>query len=307
VVSASTEAASRDTALTTDPVLGAGPAVTTAHPFTGAELGETNANAGTMRAEYPADTANVNTKNLSGQSVQVFAGLREDPFFFDVERFFKVRSALANGTFGTRFQGTGADAGKDFTAGYNVLSLVLKVPRALLADDSGATTFVLRSQTERDRVRYLFQSPGKVVEKERVLGGTGLRYIRARLEESFPGAWSLSQNEIADGWETSIEFRRTDGAGAPEYRGGSAGVRRGAEASRAAHLVRHEPRGVSGVAPGPGQGVQGDRRASLSRDGRGRGRGIARGRRQGGNRGDCGGTSVSPFTPMSSTLSARMR
>jgi hypothetical protein len=45
-------------------------------------------------------------------------------------------------------------------------------------------------------------------ETKRAAGGTGLRYVRARLEESFPGAWSLSQDAVPEGWETIIELRR---------------------------------------------------------------------------------------------------
>jgi hypothetical protein len=57
-------------------------------------------------------------------------------------------------------------------------------------------------------VRYTFISPGKVkTEPTRAPGGTGLRYVRARLEESFPGAWTLVQREVAEGWETVIELR----------------------------------------------------------------------------------------------------
>lgn len=38
-------------------------------------------------------------------------------------------------------------------------------------------------------------------------GGTGLRYVRARLEESFPGRWRMRAGPTADGWRTEIEIR----------------------------------------------------------------------------------------------------
>jgi hypothetical protein len=44
------------------------------------------------------------------------------------------------------------------------------------------------------------------------LGGTGLRYIRARLDESFHGAWKLSQRAVSEGWETIIELSATETA-----------------------------------------------------------------------------------------------
>jgi hypothetical protein len=38
-------------------------------------------------------------------------------------------------------------------------------------------------------------------------GGTGLRYVKARLEESFAGRWSVESNEVEDGWRTIVEIR----------------------------------------------------------------------------------------------------
>ncbi|MFO1449720.1 MAG: histidine kinase [Opitutaceae bacterium] len=57
--------------------------------------------------------------------------------------------------------------------------------------------------------RFTFFSPGEVRQQpDRLPGGTGLRYVRARLEESFPGRWSLVQAAVAGGWETIIELQR---------------------------------------------------------------------------------------------------
>lgn len=69
--------------------------------------------------------------------ISLFAGLREDPFFFDVEQFFRVRAGLAGlgPKVGFRTPGT------DFTAGYNVNSIVARVPMSWLKGASGATTF----------------------------------------------------------------------------------------------------------------------------------------------------------------------
>lgn len=85
----------------------------------------------------------VNSVSLFGHTLDVFAGLREDPFFFDVEQYFRVRAgALAIGpAVGFRTPGL------DFTAGYNVNSIVVRVPRAFLqgigsgSKISTATTF----------------------------------------------------------------------------------------------------------------------------------------------------------------------
>ena len=37
--------------------------------------------------------------------------------------------------------------------------------------------------------------------------GTGLKYIKARLEESFTGHWSLAAGPVPEGWRTTIEIR----------------------------------------------------------------------------------------------------
>jgi Domain of unknown function (DUF4331) len=73
----------------------------------------------------------------AGGGISVFAGLREDPFFFDVEQFFRVRAGLAGLGEKVGFRSPGAD----FTAGYNVNSIVARVPMGWFKGTSGATTF----------------------------------------------------------------------------------------------------------------------------------------------------------------------
>jgi sensor histidine kinase YesM len=36
--------------------------------------------------------------------------------------------------------------------------------------------------------------------------GTGLKYVRTRLEESYPGAWSLKAGQVENGWKALIEI-----------------------------------------------------------------------------------------------------
>jgi hypothetical protein len=79
---------------------------------------------------------------LGGSTLKVFAGLREDPFFFDVEQFFKIRadwraSAPAAGSVVPRT----LDTAVDFAKGYNVNAIVVSVPVSFLANGTGATTF----------------------------------------------------------------------------------------------------------------------------------------------------------------------
>jgi hypothetical protein len=108
------------------------------------QIGET-----TSLADSLAGNLKVNTKSIKGQTVRVFAGLREDPFFFDVERFFRIRSLLATGF---NSLGSGPTQGGpnvfrsdatavDFTVGYNVNSIVISVPLALLRRDANQNVF----------------------------------------------------------------------------------------------------------------------------------------------------------------------
>ncbi len=75
--------------------------------------------------------------SLGGSSLSVFAGTREDPFFFDVEQFFRVRA----GALGLGPKVGFRNPGFDSFAGYNVLSIVVRVPRAFLQGSSSATSF----------------------------------------------------------------------------------------------------------------------------------------------------------------------
>ncbi|WP_199332752.1 DUF4331 family protein [Nostoc sp. FACHB-190] len=72
-------------------------------------------------------------------SVTVFAGLREDPFFFDVEQFFRVRAGALG--IGPAVGFRPADQAIDFAKGYNVNSIVVRIPRSLIAGNTNATVF----------------------------------------------------------------------------------------------------------------------------------------------------------------------
>ena len=82
-------------------------------------------------------TVNQVAVDTAGGGISVFAGLREDPFFFDVEQFFRVRAGLAGLGEKVGFRSPGAD----FTAGYNVNAIAVRVPMGWFKGASGATTF----------------------------------------------------------------------------------------------------------------------------------------------------------------------
>ena len=101
-----------------------------------------NANAGT-----------INTAFTLTNGIQVFAGAREDPFFFDLNQFFTIFPDRANpvypstfvNTAGTSVSTTPANPNQpqaatwraqgvatDFLAGLNVLAIVVEVPKTML-------------------------------------------------------------------------------------------------------------------------------------------------------------------------------
>lgn len=101
-------------------------------------------------------TFSYNDKNASVNGMKVFAGPREDPFFFDLAQFFKIVPDRNFGNHGpgksvppasaTSFRGFAQGSGCDTTASqdflsankFSVLSLVVELPRAMLAPAGGA-------------------------------------------------------------------------------------------------------------------------------------------------------------------------
>ncbi len=86
-----------------------------------------------------SDQPIVNELGAGDSKLAVFAGLREDPFFFDVEQFFRVRA----GALGTGQKVGFRDPSKavDFAKGYNVNTIVMRVPKQFLQGKSGVNTF----------------------------------------------------------------------------------------------------------------------------------------------------------------------
>ncbi len=66
----------------------------------------------------------------TGDSVRAWAGLRDDPFFFDLTAFRNVVSG--NGERPFCVLDPEADSGEDFFAGLNVLALVVEVDKSIL-------------------------------------------------------------------------------------------------------------------------------------------------------------------------------
>jgi Domain of unknown function (DUF4331) len=84
-------------------------------------------------------TPTLNQVKVRGRDVTVFAGLREDPFYFDVEQFFRVRSGLLGRGPAVGFRSP--DDALDFAKGYNVNAIVVRVPRKLLQAGTDRSIF----------------------------------------------------------------------------------------------------------------------------------------------------------------------
>lgn len=87
----------------------------------------------------PSTPPIINQISVGGSTLSVFAGLREDPFFFDVEQYFRVRAGA---------RGIGPTVGfrppsnaVDFAKGYNVNAIAVRVPRSFLQGATSAKTF----------------------------------------------------------------------------------------------------------------------------------------------------------------------
>ncbi len=91
----------------------------------------------------PSATGTLNNV-FSGNGAKVFAGAREDPFFFDLNQFFTILPDRATPLSGkvvanpnqpqaTSFNGfPGRPPASDFLAGYNLLSIVVELPKSQL-------------------------------------------------------------------------------------------------------------------------------------------------------------------------------
>ncbi|MCY7406669.1 MAG: DUF4331 domain-containing protein [Alkalinema sp. CAN_BIN05] len=100
----------------------------------GSERGTT-----TPLSKDPKSAPKVNDLKIGNSKISVFAGLREDPFFFDVEQFFRVRAGAAG--IGPKVGFRPANEAIDFAKGYNVNAIVVRVPRSFLQGKSKANVF----------------------------------------------------------------------------------------------------------------------------------------------------------------------
>jgi Domain of unknown function (DUF4331) len=104
----------------------------------GQVIGKTNGKTTALTPD-PNAAPIVNSGKVGDNKVDVFAGLREDPFYFDVEQFFRVRAGAAG--IGPAVGFKAANQAIDFAKGYNVNSIVARIPRTLLQGNTKTTVF----------------------------------------------------------------------------------------------------------------------------------------------------------------------
>jgi uncharacterized protein DUF4331 len=91
-----------------------------------------------VASTVPAVSGPINTVLGSASGMQVFAGWRDDPFFIDLEQFFRIipdrkpvtgpLAQLPDAPSATAFRNPGID----YVKGFNVLSIVIELPTAWL-------------------------------------------------------------------------------------------------------------------------------------------------------------------------------
>lgn len=90
-------------------------------------------------ADGKAGTIKTNRLWLNDTEVSVFAGMREDPFFFDFEQFVKVRAGAAD--LGPKVGFLPAAQAVDYFRGENINSIIVRIPIALLQSDANEPIF----------------------------------------------------------------------------------------------------------------------------------------------------------------------
>jgi len=112
--------------------------VTVRGPVAPAQTGTMN----TLVTSGPSMTGATNTSLGSGTGIQAFAGIRDDPFFLDLEQFFRIvpdrkpvsgpLSQLPDQPTASAFRAQGQAV--DYLRGLNTLAIVLEMPAAMLTD-----------------------------------------------------------------------------------------------------------------------------------------------------------------------------
>jgi hypothetical protein len=143
---------------------------------------------------------------LEFRALSDIAGLRQIPLSREVElckTHLRVMTVRTEKPWRLEVSGVDLNAGVPPALFLTLIENAFSHQRAI----EGETTFSLIAEAARGRTRYTFVAPGAVnPASEARQGGMGLRYVRIRLQEGWPGRWNLSQREVHGGWETVIDL-----------------------------------------------------------------------------------------------------
>lgn len=64
--------------------------------------------------------------------------------------------------------------------------------------------FLLTKKQDGKKTRYILFNDGLPVESSKETSGTGIKYIKSRLEEAFSGKWEFYSKPVRGGWESCI-------------------------------------------------------------------------------------------------------
>lgn len=131
--------------------------VTVRGPVAPNETGTSAGTVNTLLASPIVATGPVNTVIGVAPGIQVFAGAREDPFFIDLEQFFRIipdrkpavtqpLASLPNTPTAMSFR----DPAPDFIAGFNGLMIAIEVPKELLTAGGTRPRFGVWATTSRN-------------------------------------------------------------------------------------------------------------------------------------------------------------
>ncbi|TGL72130.1 7TM diverse intracellular signaling domain-containing protein [Leptospira jelokensis] len=66
-----------------------------------------------------------------------------------------------------------------------------------------AGSFILKKKKEKNKTKYILFNDGLPTTKSDSLG-TGIKYIKSRLQEAFPNKWEFTSRLVMGGWENTI-------------------------------------------------------------------------------------------------------
>ncbi len=76
-------------------------------------------------------------------------------------------------------------------------------------ENKSSGLFVLQRIKNQNSVKYILTNDGEFnFEDSETSTGFGAKYIKGRLEESFPGKWNFTSNKLDSGWQSTIEIKK---------------------------------------------------------------------------------------------------